>query len=188
MSATVASVTGWLMYFGKTADTHNHLQTKIHNFSYMYLCLQNIFAFFHLHSLLQQHQMACNFPNTLLFHASVSLHILFPVLGLTISLSLMKLVLVFIHPDFDEVSPPLWSLLSTQSSSLLARCYHWIYTTLNIYFHCYTFFTVLQWFVYMFFFSNCEPFEGRNDISWILLFLLSIEMEKIVYSQLILLN
>lgn len=73
------------------------------------------------------------------FHASVSLHILSPTPGLSILLSLVKSVLVFIHSDIDEVPPSLGSLLPRENHSLLGAT-----ITLTIYFHGYTSFAVLQ--------------------------------------------
>lgn len=150
----------WLMYFGKTVDTHNHLRTKIHIFRYrgIHSLAKEIPPHFHLAFCAPAMPNGLSFPKCpVSFHASVSLHILFPVPGLPISLSLVKLVLVLIlPPNFGVVLLRLWHLLLRGAALLL-----------NVYFHCYTSVPVS---LYVCVFSNSEVSESRNEISWILLF------------------
>lgn len=167
MCVTIAPATGWLMYYGKTVDIHNHLQTKTHIFSYM-----GIGSFL-------QWDISTLFT-LILCSSNIKVLVISPRYFLVSGFSVFAHI-VFLYLDCP--SHQAWWKLCLFIQTLI-RCSHlgkafhqrvtlsfWVlplhkmYTsTLTILSQCCNDFAVI-------FSSNCALYEGRNDISWISLLL-----------------
>lgn len=163
MCVTIAPASGWLMYYGKTVDIYNHLQTKMHIFSYM-----------GIGSLLQRN--ISTLLTLILCSRNIKLLVISPRYFLVSCLSVFAHI-VFLY--LDRPSHQAW-WKSCLFIHTLIRCSHprkafhlrvtlsfWVLPLYKMYISTITVLSLCCNDLAVIFFSNCALFEGRNDISWI---------------------